>query len=84
MAEDGPVITARTKTTLGAIFTMVVVLFGAYSYMESRFNSLDRRLEKLEESAERANNDQWSRSDQRLWVTKAGAANPTLNLPEIK
>lgn len=80
-----------TWVPLGAVFTIAVVIFGGWRYLEDRFTGLqasfdkmDRRMERLEVDEKRVQEDRWSFTNQRLWVSEFRRLNPTLDIPEAK
>ena len=80
MTSDTVRLSKETLMPMGAVFTLVVTVFAAYSYFESQFDNLGRRIERLEEREE----DRWTRTQQELWVEKFKGANPSLKIPEVE
>lgn len=70
-----------TLLPLGAVVAAVIMLMGGYNYLETRFNSIDRRLERMEETEARVSEGRWTRTDQQLWVERLRRLNPNLTLP---
>lgn len=69
---------------LGLVLALVVAVLSAHSYLESRFRgletlleSLDRRLERVEE----AQREGLRLEAFRLWVSEFGRLNPGINIP---
>ena len=80
-----PILSQGALVPLGLVLALVVAVLSAHTYLESRFRgletlleSLDRRLERVEESqAEGLRLEIF-----RLWVSEFGRLNPTIKLPE--
>jgi hypothetical protein len=53
-------------------------LLASVRWLDSRFASLDSRLDRIEMRS----GDRWSGTDQRVWVSRLQQRNPTLSVPE--
>ena len=80
MTSDVVRLDKATLIPIGAVVGVVVTLMGTYGYLESRFDKLDRRLEKIEIRE----SDRWSVTQQKLWVERLRGSNPTLKIPEAE
>lgn len=79
----------NTKTTLGVVVTVLVVLLGAFGYMESFKASIIQRLDKqgyrmqrMEEKDAAYAKNSWTKTDMELWAERLARANPDLKLPK--
>lgn len=78
----------RGMVPLGLALTLVastaVATFSGISWLNSKLaplQSIDRRLERLEERAQREQTNRWGYSDQLLWSEQLGRDNPALKVP---
>lgn len=72
------VINKETLVPLGAAVAVFIGVFGAHVHLSGKLDSIDRRLERIEEHQL----DRWTMTDMRLWVAATRQANPNLTLPE--
>lgn len=76
------IIDRDTLIPLGVVISMFALIFTAYSYLDSRFNMLDRRLERMEDKERAASSDRWTYTQHRLWVSELRRTNPSLAIPD--
>ena len=87
MSEDSDTGTVLNKSTLmpiGAVITILSVLMAAWGFMDSRFTSIDKVLDKVDrrvEKLEDTSGDRWTSGDQQLWAARFQVLNPEMKLP---
>jgi hypothetical protein len=62
---------------LACVGTLLMSVIVATLWINNTLNRIDRRLERLEESA----NNQWTVPDMSDWTTRYGAMNPGSKIP---
>jgi len=72
-------VTRDTKltTTIGTIAAAFALVFGGHSFIDARFDSIERTLERIE----RLQNNRWTHTDMRFWVIDLQRHNSTLKVP---
>jgi hypothetical protein len=73
-----------TLVPLGVVLTICGAAFGAHTYLSSQFNSLDRRLERIELKQEASSANQWTVMNMKYWALRLEKSNPTLKIPEVE
>lgn len=53
----------------------------ARASLSAQLGAMDRRMERIEESMERAAGDRWTARDQKQWATELARRNPSLDVP---
>lgn len=76
------VISKATGVTFGLLLGVVAVLGIFVGWMDSQFDDLGNRLEKIETRLEAADKDRFGAGDMRLWVAEFRGANAALSVPE--
>ncbi len=86
-----------TWVRLGTVFAVLGALWTAYSWLDARFAKVEERFNLLQTSAtaatvrmddamrriEATTADQWTRTDQRLWMLELALQNRTLKVPTV-
>lgn len=70
---------------LGVVTASVIALFGAKSWLDSQFDTLNASITQVQwelKSLQGASADRWTSSDQRLWAEQLARSNPTLVIPK--
>ena len=72
------IITQDSLIPISAAVAVIMACVGAAWWIASKLNTLDRRLEKMEQAREEA----WTRKDQQIWQLKLAMHNPDLRIPD--
>jgi arginine exporter protein ArgO len=71
------IITQDSLIPISAAVAVIMACVGAAWWIASKLNTLDRRLEKMEQAREEA----WTRKDQQIWQLTLALHNPTIRVP---
>lgn len=80
----------HTFVRLGSVIALVAGLWTAYSWLDSRFKGVEKgvaessvRMDDAMRRIESATADQWTRTDQRLFLLELALRNRTLSIPTV-
>ena len=67
----------RLTTTVGSVLAVMALVFGGHNYIDTRFDSLERALDRIE----RRTGNRWTYADMKFWVQELSRVNPTIKVP---
>jgi len=78
-------INRSTLVPIGAVVSLVIILVGAWGFLDSRFTTIDRALDKQDRRLERLEEktgDRWTSTEMKLWGAQLKNLNPDMKIPE--
>lgn len=79
MIEATTVLSGETLIPLGVAIAILSPVALAFVWLQKKLNTMDRRLERIEESTPR----RWTIADMRAWVLAYRILNPTIKVPAV-
>lgn len=78
--EGGGILGPKTLLPASVFIAAAGLLLGFGLWLNDRFNSLDKRMTRLEDLL----TDQWTITQQELWSERLGRNNPEINVPPVR
>lgn len=78
------ILTPETWVPLGVVFAVFGGILAGVIWLNSRLQSIDFRLQNVEEKLNIGANDRWTGADMRTWALILRADNPALKVPDVE